>query len=89
MTKYPIHFSLCIHVGSSEIPEALSGTIEVNLYADPKDDEINCWRIGQRHPVFDPKVEDQIDRLAIEQARQQLAADQAETAIAKTSAFCG
>lgn len=85
MTKHQIPFSLDIRVGDSTLQEAVSGAIEVNLYDDPQDDEINAWRIHQRHPVFEDKVADQVERLAIEEARKQLAKDRGEQQVDQAS----
>lgn len=79
MTKHTISFSLDIHLGDSTIQEAVSGSIEVNLYDDPKDDEINSW--GESASWLPYKTQDKMERLAIDEARRQLAKDLGERAI--------
>lgn len=80
MTQHTISFSLDIHVGDSTLQEAVSGSIEVNLCVNPEDDEINRWNVTAllRLPQF---ATDKMERLAIEEARQQLAADRGEQQI--------
>lgn len=42
MKTVEVPFSMSARVGDVEIEEVVSGTISVNLYDDPKDDEINA-----------------------------------------------
>lgn len=79
MTKHTIPFSLDIHVGDSTLQEAVRGTIEVNLYDDPEDDEINRWNVTALLKL-PPFATDKMERLAIAEARQQLAKDRGERA---------
>lgn len=68
-------------VGDTTIEDVVSGTISVNLYDNPEDDEINAWRVPQPC-VFRGKQMDKIDRSAIEEARRMHRADVGEMQIA-------
>lgn len=84
MTKHTIPFSLDIRVGDSTLQEAVSGALEVNLYDDPKDDEINRWSESRAlHLPY--RTSWSVERLAIEQARKQLAKDRGEQQIDQAS----
>lgn len=86
MTKHTISFSLDIRVGDSTLQESVSGAMEVNLYDNPEEDEINRWCEAPGVPALALlyKVQAKMERLAIEQARLQLAKDQGEAAIEQT-----
>lgn len=74
-TQIEVPFSMVARVGDEEIQDVVAGEISVLLHDDPSEDEINAWRIGQRHPVFAPRTADHIERLAIQEARRLHQAD--------------
>lgn len=66
------------NVGDEEIQDAFTGAISVNLYDDPKDDEINGWRgekINYLSNALPYKRFAEIERLAIQEARRLHQAD--------------
>ena len=82
MTTIEVPFTMAAQVGDSTIEDAVSGAISVNLYDDPEQDEINAWRFADKQLPLAYKLASQMERLAIEEARQMHLADLAEGNIA-------